>query len=252
VRRAAGRLLAALAALAGLALAPAWAQPPAASARLFPVAGQDANGTATLAQDAGRLVIELRLGGLPAGRPFSLHLEDRGRCYTGRPAAEGAVDAVVVNRPELRADAHGSAAQRIVLEGATLTDRLQNFVRYPIGVYTAGPGGVALACGNASLNRVVTLTMPAPAPSPREQALACIASEDRIVALSRRGDVDVAAIAAAPDASARNALRDDAARHDAEMQDALRAHTRSCANAQVAPADRAAILAEHAASRPAP
>ena len=89
--------------------------------------------------------------------------------------------------------------------------------------------------------------MPSPFAS-RADARACMDSEDRVVALDRRGDADKAAVEAARTAESRVALLDAQAAHDAEFQAFLKTHSQRCGTLRISPQDRAAVLEEREAA----
>ena len=94
--------------------------------------------------------------------------------------------------------------------------------------------------------RVVTPSLP-PAAS-RDEARACMDSEDRIVALDRRNDADKAAIQAASNAAAHDDLLEAWRWREAEFHVALKAHTQLCQRVRITPEVRTAILKEREAA----
>lgn len=149
----------------------------------------------------------------------------------------------------LRADAHGRLFLRLVLDDLTLAPGPDSIANFPMAVYaTPDDGGAMLGCGPLSAKGFVTAP-PAPAPAASlAEARACMDSEDRVVALDRRGDADRAAVEAARTAESRVALLDAQAAHGAEFQPLLKRHSQRCGTLRIRPQDRAAGLEEREAA----
>jgi len=238
------RCLRALAAAAAtLGALHAGAQSPA-KATVLPVAGQSASGMLTFVEREHHLDVELALTDLPPSRPFALHLADDQRCPK-IPGTPPSPHAVVPDVAGLRADAHGRLYLRFVLDGLTLS----SIANSPVAVYAApDDGGAMLGCGPLSVKGFVTMPPPPPPAASLADARACMDSEDRVVALDRRGDADKAAVDAARTAESRVALRDAQAVHDAEFQAFLKAHAQRCGTLRISAQDRATVLQERAAA----
>lgn len=236
----------ALAVAALLAASHAGAQT-ASTAVLEPAAGQSANGAIDVVENAyHHLDVTLRLFRMPRDRTFALHLADPERCAS---AAE--TPPIVPDVPRLRADRDGMAVVMFTLDKPTLAPGTDSIAGRPVGIYaSAQDGGALLACGTLGPKRQTFTTGPPP-PAPAaslDDARACMDSEDRIVALVRRGDADHLAVDASRTADDRLAASQVRAAHEAQLQAYLKTHDQVCGKLRIDPRERAAVLAERAAA----
>ena len=244
------RRIAAIAVTAMLTLPHAQAQQPASTALLEPMPGQSASGAIDFVESENHLDGTLRLFHMPPGRPFSLHLADRGRCPTAGDEPSSA-PAIVPDVAHLRADGSGDAIVMFRLDDLKLSPGAQSIGGLPVGIYASpGDGGALLACGRLGPKRQTFTTvsaMPGPAAS-LEDARACMDSEDRIVAFDRRRDADHVAVDASRTADDRLAALQTQAAHQAQLDACLKTHDLVCGKLRIGLRERATVLAERAAA----
>ena len=166
------RCLIALTAAGTLAAAGvAWAQGGAkATAQLQPTKGNTANGTATFTQQAGKVLVEVKVSGLTPGAEHGFHIHEKGDCSSGDGMSAGGhfnplnkphahfstTDRHAGDMPALKADASGNASVAVELDVITVTDGPTSVVGRGLIVHAqpddyktqpTGNAGARVACG---------------------------------------------------------------------------------------------------------
>ena len=149
----------------------AWAQSDAkATAQLQPTKGSSASGTATFTQQAGKVVVEVKVSGLTPGAEHGFHIHEKGDCSSGDGMSTGGhfnplgkphahfttTDRHAGDMPALKADASGNASVAVELDVITVTDGPTSVVGRGLIVHAlpddyktqpTGNAGARVACG---------------------------------------------------------------------------------------------------------